>query len=376
MDLEGDNLAKREQNEKLNELFSQGKNVYSISKLNAIDGCLLEAYYSYVAKPRPKRMQNIYGIMGGEIHEVLEKIYNGESTSDELLPAMQRELEDADLVGVDFPKDMKGGTSIRDNWVKDMTHFCNNFEMIPGDNFSTEELIIMKINDDRYMQGYIDLISVIDEDKKVIDIYDFKTSGKFKSSDLTHHGRQLVLYGLAKESEGYKIGRVGWAMLKYIKVRFDGYKRANSKKKTQIEKVIQRSKIAKELKSVVEDMLYEAGYDEITAEIILNDFIDTNDINVLPYDIAKNFEFEQYIEYYDYNDDTKAEVLDYINRKADEFEGLLDQGKSAWTPVEITEKNSFYCFNLCAHRDKCEQLQRYRAEFEKEEEKSEYDDLF
>jgi len=352
-------LAVRQQDLRLKQLRKEGARIYSISKLNALDGCLREAYFSYRDPSKPKRMQSIYGIMGGEIHEVLEDIYNGWATPDALLPAMEKELADADLVGVEFPKDFSGGDAVKNNWIADMTHFCNNFEILPGDNFSTEELVIYQFGENRYMQGYIDIISVIDEEAKIIDIFDFKTSAKFKKQDLVHHGRQLVFYGMAKEAEGYTIRNIAWIMLKYAEVTYQGYARSNSKNKSTITKVIQRGKLAKELSPIIESMLYELGYGEIDVELFLDEFKSKNDIKVLPEEIQEQFDIHQYIEYYDYNDDTKTETLQYINDKADKFEELWDKEYSEWSPMEITDKDSFYCNNLCSHRGICDEIRKY-----------------
>ena len=296
--------------------------------------------------------------MGGEIHDVLEKIYNNQATGDDLLPALQRELADAELIGVDFPKDFKGGTSIRDNWVAAMQDFCKNFEKLDGD-FKTEELTILKVSSQRYLIGYIDLIQIVDEENKIINIYDFKTSSKFKKEDLLHHGRQLVVYAMAMEQAGYTVQNLAWIMLKYVTVTYMGYARANSKKKTQLSKVVLRGKLGKELAGAVERQLIDEGYDEIDVEILVDNFRQTNSFDCLPDSIIKNFKVEQCIEYYDYTDELKAEALEYINSRADRFEELWNQDEKAWTPVEINQKESFYCNSLCLYREFCPEIKKY-----------------
>ena len=116
-------MADRSKSEdKIKQLKAQGIYPYSISKLNTIDNCLREAYYSYRSKDKKERVPSIYGVMGGQIHEVLEHIYNGEADKSDLLVAMQEELANADLVDVNFPKDFRGNETIRNNWIADMTH--------------------------------------------------------------------------------------------------------------------------------------------------------------------------------------------------------------------------------------------------------------
>lgn len=350
-------MGERQRSERLQSLYDAGIKPYSISKLNAIDGCLREAYYTYKLHNRGR--QSIYGIMGGKIHDVLEDIYNDRATKEDLLPALQRELDDAELIGVDFPRDFRGNNSIKENWVASITDFCNNFEKIPGDNFITEQEVIYKVSDRRYMVGYIDLISVIDEVEKTIEIYDFKTSTQFSKKDLLHHGRQLVLYAMAKEQEGYTVKNVAWIMLKYVTVSYMGYKTVKSKKKTLITKVVQRSKIATELAPVVENMMYEKGYDDVTIEMYISKIKQSKSINDLPDSIRNEFKFEQYIEQYELTDEKREEVLEYINSRADKFEELWNKDEEEWTPLEITEKDNFYCNNLCSHRNICTQLKRF-----------------
>ena len=70
---------------------------------------------------------------------------------------LKSELEDLEMLDLNFPKDRQGGDSIRDSWVADMSHFCSNFTP-PKGKFETEQFVLYKVNDDRYVQGFIDLI--------------------------------------------------------------------------------------------------------------------------------------------------------------------------------------------------------------------------
>lgn len=234
-------------------------------------------------------------------------------------------------------------------------------------DFSTEELVILKVSDSRYLIGYVDLIELVNEETKEINIYDFKTSSDFKKSDLEHHGRQLIVYGLAKSMEGFKIGKLAWIMLKYVTVQYDGYARANSKHKTRIKKIIRRGRFAKEMTPVVEKMLYEAGWDDLDVEITISEFNEKNSLEVLPQFIQDAITVKQYIHEYPFTEDLIQETLDYINEQADKFEELWDKPIEEWRPVEINGTNSFYCFNLCSHREHCPELQKYKLGMQLEE---------
>ena len=127
----------------MQKLFDEGKHVYSFSKLNTIDNCLYEAYLTYIK--HKKGIPNVYGCMGTEIHDTLEMIVHGECTESELIKAMNKELSDMEMLGIEFPKDRNGGDSIKDGWVANMGHFCRHF-VKPKGNFVTEKFLLLKIS--------------------------------------------------------------------------------------------------------------------------------------------------------------------------------------------------------------------------------------
>ncbi|MGF6375010.1 hypothetical protein M2140_000044 [Clostridiales Family XIII bacterium PM5-7] len=364
-------MGKRQKDNRIEELKAQGIRPYSISRLNTIDGCLREAYYTY--KKEFRGTNNIYGILGGAVHDVLEGIYNEELGQQDLFPAVKKSLSEADMMGISFPKSFDGSDKIKENWVADIENFCNTFEKMEGE-FATEELFVFEMPNDRYLIGYIDLIQFIDNKNKIIEIYDFKTSSDFKKDDLKHHGRQLVVYGMAKEQEGYTVNKIAWIMLKYVKVSYTGYARVGSKTEKEITKIVQRNKIAKELSFAVENKMEKLGYGEIDIDIFLSKFKETNSIEVLPEEVQKQFTIEQYIRDYEYSEATKEEAMQYVNKQIDKFEELWDEGKEKWKPVKIDKGQSFYCNNLCSHRYECEAVKEYNLSLSLGDD--ELDDLF
>lgn len=368
-------MAKRDKDERLQALFKAGKNVYSISKCNTIDECLYETYLTYIKHQKGQNV--IYGILGTKIHDKLEQVINGEATADELPDTLNEELLDLDMLDIHFPKDFKGGDSIRDNWVADMKHFCKTFQP-PNGKFRTEELVIYPLpksidkegeETDRYVQGYIDLIR--ENPDGTIDIYDWKTSTNFKKDELLHHGRQLIFYALAKKAEGVEVRKVAWIMLKYCEVKFMGYKRANSKKKDEIVKVVNRGKLVSELKSHLERNLEELGYDEIDIEIMLKKALAENSLDSLPQEVQDIYTIKPYVREYDLNDELIAETITYLNAMADKFEGLDQNDESVWIPREFTRINgagnevedTFFCNNLCNFRNNCIHLKRFNDQW-------------
>lgn len=373
-------MAKRQLDSRLEELYKSGKKVYSISKINTIDECLYEAYNSYVL--REKGQNGIYGVLGTKIHDKLEAIMNGEATPAELPITLEEELNDLTMLGIEFPKDFKGNDTIRNNWVADMKHFCETF-VPPVGTFDTEELFIHKLSEDRYVQGYIDLIR--HNDDGTISIFDWKTSSEFSKDDLVHHGRQLVLYAIAKEAQGVTVRDVSWIMLKYCKVSFVGKKRSNSKELTPITKIINRGKLIAEIKNNLEYDLTAAGYDDIDIECMINKALEENSMRSLPEDIQKKYTVEPYVRTYEITDDLKKECIDYINRVADKFEALDTTDSANYPPRNFTRINgkgnevedTFFCHTLCNYRNSCKHIKSF-DEFQKliKDNTSEDSDLF
>lgn len=361
-------MGQREVDPRLQELYDKGVNLYSISKINTIDQCLYQAYKTYILHQRGK--DNVYGIMGSKVHDTLEAIMNDMATEKDLLTALQSELEDMSMLGIDFPKDFKGGTSIRDGWIADMEHFCKNF-VKPSGKFITEELILLQLGENRWLQGYVDLIKYNKDGS--ISIYDWKTSSQFNKETLLEHGRQLVTYAIAKEKEGYKVREVAWIMLKYVEVKFMGKARSNSKNETEITKVLNRRKLVSELAKYIENDLYKLGYGEIDIDIMLSEALINNDMKLLPKEIQDKYNVKPYVRKYEITEEIKQETLDYINKTADLFESL-GKNESEWKGLEVDKKNSFFCNCLCSHGHECPFVKKYNDLLELN--KTEDEDLF
>lgn len=337
--------------------------------MNTIDNCSYEAFLTY--KEHLKGDNNIYGVLGTKIHDTLEEIINGKNTTDALPGVLKSELEDLEMFDLNFPKDRQGGDSIKDSWIADMSHFCKNF-IPPKGKFETEQFVLYKVNDNRYVQGYVDLIR-----KNVdgtISIYDWKTSSQFSNADLQHHGRQLVFYALAKQQEGFQVKEVAWIMLKYCEITFLGKARKTSKEKTTLTKVVNRGKIVKELKPYIEQDLTELGYDEVDIEIMLDTALKNNEI---PQEVADKYTIKPYVRKYDLTQENIDETLEYINTIADKFES-----EEEWKPREFTRltktgkesEDTFYCNTLCNYRKKCKFIKDFNEK--KDKTKTDDSDLF
>ena len=367
---------KRILDDKIKEIKDSGKTIYSISRLDTINRCLYEAYRTYVLKD--KGDNNIYAALGSRMHDILEGITNGKNTELDLLPAMERELVDVDVFGLEFPKDRNGGDSIRKHWIEDMTHFCNTYKAPKGKKLTAEELFIYETPAGNILQGYIDLQHIRKDGS--IDIYDYKTSSIYNGEALKEHSRQLVTYALGKEQEGYKVNYTSFIFLKYAEVSYMGRKTIKSKEDSLLSKCIERYKIASTMSDNVSEKLLKLGYNDIDIDNLLEKFIDANSFNVLPDEVNEQYKIKPYVLTIDLSEESKQETIDYIDSTIKMWEGLSGKEKD-YPPKAFTKKikngtvteDTFFCSQLCPHYKKCKYIADYYAsKYDKKEE----DDLF
>ena len=354
-------MGARAEDKRITELQNKGIELYSISKLDSINSCLYSSYLTYRLDNRGGN--NIYAIMGGKLHDVLEGMANGTHTKEDLLPAMESELEDMEMLGIKFPSE-----KIRDGWIADITHFCNTFDFPSGKNFDTEQLFIYKTDDGHYIQGYIDLIDNVDDG--VINIYDHKSSSMYSAKDMDEHARQLIIYMLGKQQEGFKVGKIAWHFMKYVTVTYP-----NTKGKIK-EKIIERKKIYEEMEKYIECALLRAGYDAFDSDLFLLDVKQTNQFIGLPEDIKSQFSFRPCIVEYEVNQEVIDECKKYIKDTITLWESLDGKGVEAYPPRKFykiqkngrTAPDIFFCTNLCSHFKDCPYIHDFLETLPKKEE--------
>ena len=350
-------MATREIDKRLEALRAEGKQLYSISKLNTMHQCKYQAYLTYIE--HEKQRDNIWACAGSIIHDRLEGCLKGKNSPEDIKAAIDAELENFSMLDIDFPLDKNGKSTIRDNWVANMTRFAEEFKT-PHGNFETEQLVILPINDHAVMHGYIDVIKYNKDGS--VDVIDWKTSSQFTGDHLIEAGRQLAFYAMALEAEGLRVRSAKWVMLKYYEASWT-LKNGNTKTK-----VGEWRNLCKDLSNVIEKKLIEAGEDEFEIALILDKARETNKI---PEEVADFFTVKPYVRDYELTDEVKAETMAYIISTIKEYE-LTEK----WGPCNCKE-NSYFCANLCGYggkSGKCKHWIDYCETFEKPSDDEE--DLF
>ncbi|MGE0910448.1 PD-(D/E)XK nuclease family protein [Bacillus atrophaeus] len=351
---------------KLDELRQQGKNIYSFSKLGTFNNCEYEYYNTYVLKK--KGIDNIYTLMGSELHNGIEQIYKNELDIGEFKKGVENKLIELELNGVNFPSD-----SIGDSWKADTGHFLNNFNKIDS-KMILEKLLVFEISDGIYLQGYVDAILPSEKGKPYVSIYDWKTSSKFTGKKLDEAGRQLLMYKLALEqTTDLKVDKILWFMVKYVYVCTQG--------KTKVKKkMCNRGKWVKEIHKQLEKEMQRLKYDDFEIELLLGNAVKENNIESLPEGVKNKFWLEDCTVEYDVTEEKIEELKNYITNTVEKIENKDREDESEWKPVKIDKYNSFYCSVLCGHRKTCkfykEFLNKSSNKFKKKDKTDLFDNLF
>lgn len=343
----------------LKELRDKGHTVYSISRINNFNTCAYGYYLTYVKRQRG--LGSAWTEMGSLAHDTIEKHYRNEVPEGfNFKQEIHNKAAILDLMDMGFPNDV-----IKNAFMADMCLFADNFEKMNGD-FTLEKMFITQFGD-VYLHGYIDAIQEINEYRETelpngtvpyyetleTNVLDWKTSTKFKAKELLEHGRQLVIYkiGLEKTS-GMKIDKVAWNMLKYVYV-------CHVQKNKKVKKrMINRSKVAKEMEKAFRKDMAAENMNEFAIDIAIDKLKETNDISVMPKIITDKYWVEDCILEYEVTPEIEAEAEKYIVNTVKSIEALDEDDESAWKPADV-EAEHFYCNTLCSHRATCPFLKEY-----------------
>ena len=374
-------MSNREKQEELEKLREQGIPVYSFSMLDTTQNCPYEAYLTYVKNRRSEQLENIYGRIGGITHNCLEDIMNGRATEADLYPTIHKGLEELEMCGITFPQGSNDPNSIRDGWIANMDHFAKTYKA-PKGKFETEQFFLYKTPKGKYLQGYIDLLKIRSDG--AVEIYDYKTSTAYSGQDKHKHAKQLLLYALGKEQEGFPVKTIAWIFLKYCEAHYIGRKTKVSKKDSECIKVVERRKLVKELDFAIRAKLEESGVDDMTIDLLMEEALEKNEI---PEQVRDQFVMKPHVLKYELSDETKKDAEEYFDRVIEDWENKLKimsdaNEKELFPPLAFTKKkkngeevpDDFYHRQLCGYRNICPYLKEYLAS--KEIVQTEDTDLF
>ena len=332
--------------------------LWSFSKFDAYRTSQYEWMLKYLEHlPENHEQQSAYASLGGEVHDILEGLYDGSVKYENMLSMFENvwnaNIYVAQLV---FDRtDESKNEKIQNKYYSSLVHFFKNYQKLPY-KMQNEQFVTIKITDDIVMQGYID--AVYKNEEGIYTIIDYKTSTKYSGKKIEEHAAQLVLYSEALRQLGVPKDKIrcGWNFLKYVDIDCE---QMNGKIKTR---TIERYEIGEKLQASVKAWLKKLKYDDEQAKEYLLKLIDSNDINCLPDDVKSKYTIKDcyvYVEnIWDFYETLKEEIIETIaeiNEKVEEYKCLMAIGdkegaeKLFWDDEESLEDQAYYYNNLCGY---------------------------
>lgn len=273
--------ATQEQLERIKKKYNTDR-LWSFSRMNLFKTSPYSYYLKYIVEKEEDNDNSIYGVMGGCVHDILEKYYSDEIKYEDMI----NEFRDAWMMNVDvldlkFDRtDEEKNKKIADKYYRNIEHFFKNHKTLE-DKPKLEKLIITKIGN-YVFQGYIDCINKNKDG--IYNIIDWKTSSIYLGAKAEKESFQLGIYAIGLNQMGVPFENINikWNFIKYCTVL---YEQANGKVKSRN---IERCELGSKLKSNVAIWLKKLGYKD-DVDYYCNLLCDSNDLSCLPKEVQEKY---------------------------------------------------------------------------------------
>ena len=328
------------------------KLLWSFSRFDLYRTSHYEWFLKYILKKKEDNPKvSAYGIIGGVVHDLIEKLYEGKIKRENLINEFENEwLVNIGALGLYFDRnDSDKNNMIKSKYYDNIKLFFKDYNMLDY-KMINEQFVSIKVSDDIVFQGYID--ALYKDNDGFINIVDYKTSTKYSGNAIKEHAGQLLLYaegirqlGVPKE----KI-RICWNFLKYCNFSFV---QKNGKEKVR---TIERRVLGEKIKNTVIGWMRDLDYSESEIDEYIENLIFTNDTSILPKDIQEKFTIDDCYVYvddiWDKYDELRKEIIDTItndiNVKVTNY-NINNDEEIFFDDKDNLDANSYYYSNLCGY---------------------------
>lgn len=350
--------------------------LWSWSRYNSYHNDQYGYLLKYIKKVPETQKDSIWGVSGGIVHDIIERMYLGEISYKDMITEYEEKLFEMNSMELKYNKiDKEMNDKISNNYEDSIRHFLLNYKPIEGKAI-LEQFVVIKVGN-HYFQGYIDFLHKDLEGNYIVE--DFKTSTMYTGAKKQNEAKQLLLYSQSLIQKGIPINKIKlrWNFLKYCTVTsclFGKDKEGNYKTK---DKNCVRSKWVKESSKNIEKWLKKEDYDEIEITDMIETCIENNSLETLPKSIQDKFSISDCYVYIDLNEDiinelnneiietldkiikdtsttnillSQLEELDDINDK-DKINAINNKIDELWW-TDIDKSKEYYFYNLCGYSRK------------------------
>ena len=317
-----------------------------------------EYFLKYILHEKEDRTNSIYCVSGGNVHDIIEQLYTGKIKYEDMPELYEDNLFAMNCAELKYNRsDSDKNDAIANKYENCIRHFFKNHNLIEFPH-KVEHFITIKISDDIYMQGYIDMLyiepytDINGKKRKRVHIVDWKTSTRYQGAKIDAECGQLVIYAEGiRQALDIPLEDIvcEWNFLKYVTVTIE---QKNGKKK---DRYIERNVIGEKLVNTAKMWLKEFGYED-DLEKYIDEMTLNNNIDCLPEEVKDKFEIHDcYVQVpltTEKIDNLKKDIIDTvseINSKSKEYKGTGDEN-IFWQ--EVTDADEFRLATLSGYSRK------------------------
>lgn len=330
------------------------KTLWSWSRYHCWTQDTWEYFLKYILHEKEDRTNSIYCVSGGNVHDIIEDLYTDKIKYEDMLDAYEDSLFTMNCAELKYNRsDSDKNDAIADKYENCIRHFFKNHDMIQFPHM-VEHFITIKISDDIYMQGYVDMLYIEKykengEEKKRVHIVDWKTSTRYQGKKIDEECGQLVLYAEGiRQALNIPLCDIvcEWNFLKYVTIT---YEQKNGKTK---DRFVERNKIGESLVNTAKMWLKDTGYDN-DIEKYIDEMVLNNNIDCLPKEVREKFIIKDcYVQVplsEEKINDLKNDIISTvseINEKTEEYEKSKDEN-IFWQ--DVTDADEFRLATLSGY---------------------------
>lgn len=321
---------------------------YSFSQLSTIQNCP----YEYKLGLSKTKKQNVYGILGNLVHNIIEKFYIGEIKYIDMKNIFINNYKKDIVDKYQFFKDECKDYDIKQKYFDNLYHFFSTHTEInlPLEN---EKTIWADVNGNVFL-GFIDSVF---KDNGIYNIIDYKTGNinSYLGKNQDEKSLQLAIYKLGLNRLGILNSEIKcfWNFVQYCDIVF---KHPNGKiiKKKKVE----RRKI---LEIFFDELMnshefIKTDLDSFSFNLMLLDLMGKNDFENLPKEFKNLFEIKDCLVEIELNDkDLENKSIELELKAKDVRRRILEDD---WNIDDIPQNKLFYCKNLCSVSEHCKYLKK------------------
>ena len=338
--------------------------LWSYSRMSTFENSKYEYYLRYIKRAKADKT-NVYLIIGGGLHDLLEKYYIEDMTMEEFKEEWNEVLDQIDLLDLRFHVDDDKNEKRKKKYLKQLRHYGENF--IPTEGTIIPELpveLVLELDsgEREIFVGFIDMLKIeMREGKMHYTVMDYKSSTKFGGKAMLKKAEQLYLYAQAI-MDMYNVPveqvHIEYDFLKYVGIK---YRQKNKKiKETQSS----RHKVVDKISSdATRRMTNDFDYDIEEANQIINACLSENSFEPLPEEIREIYEVGNAIVDVPMDKEILNNALNDIRNQIktikeheDEFHKTGDE-MVFWDDIDRSDE--FYLGTLCTYFQKHKPYMEY-----------------